>query len=102
MSDTVEAVAGTLPAALLRSGSTRAARRAERADRRAADPRAARGSLAAGTGDRRRAMWRRERLRLSGVPAADREAARVAVRTARSVVTAPPAAAAGRTLPEGD
>jgi hypothetical protein len=88
--DTVVAVAGTLPGslptALPRSRGTRAARRAD-------DLRAAPGSLAAATGDHRRALWRREHLRASGAPAADRAAARVAGRTIRSAVTAPRVAA---------
>jgi hypothetical protein len=91
--DTIIAVAGTLLGglltAVLQSRSTRAARRDDRAERRAADLRAALGELVAAIGDHRRTMWRREHLRLTGAPAADYDAARAASHATRSAVTAP-------------
>jgi hypothetical protein len=91
--DTIIAVAGTLLGglltALLQSRSTRAARTADRADRRADDLRAALGNLVAAIGDHRRTMWHREHLRLTGAPAANYDTARAASHTTRSAVTAP-------------
>lgn len=93
MGDTIIAVAGTLLGglltALLQSRSTRAARRDDRAERRAADLRAALGSLVAAIGDHRRTMWHREHLRLTGAPQHDYDSARAASHTTRSAVTAP-------------
>ncbi|NUS14146.1 MAG: protein kilB [Streptomyces sp.] len=93
MGDSIIAVAGTLAGglltALLQSRHSRAARRDERAERRAADLRAALGSLVAAIGDHRRAMWNREHLRLTGAPQADHDSARAASRATRSAVTAP-------------
>jgi hypothetical protein len=91
--DTIVAVAGTLLGglltALLQSRQSRAARRDERAERRAADLRAALGSLVAAIGDHRRAMWHREQLRLAGAAEDDYATARAASHVTRSAVTAP-------------
>ncbi|MFI0941362.1 protein kilB [Streptomyces sp. NPDC021020] len=93
MGDTVIAVAGTLLggllAGLLQARSTRAARIADRAERRVDDLRAALGALVAAIGDQRRTMWHREHLRLTGASAADYDTARAASHTTRSAVTAP-------------
>ncbi|WP_031522671.1 hypothetical protein [Streptomyces sp. NRRL F-5123] len=93
MGDTVIAVAGTLLGglltALLQARSTQAARRADRADRRADDLRAALGALVAAVGDHRRTMWHREHLRLTGASATDYDTAREASHTTRSAVTGP-------------
>ncbi|WP_031523076.1 hypothetical protein [Streptomyces sp. NRRL F-5123] len=93
MEDAVVAVAGTLLGGLLtgllQSRSARAERKAARADRRADDLRAALGALVEVTGDHRRAMWRREHLRLTGAPAAEYEGARAESHATRSAVTAP-------------
>jgi hypothetical protein len=91
--DTIIAVAGTLLGglltALVQSRSTRADRKAARADRRADDLRAALGALVAAIGDHRRTMWHREHLRLTGAPAEAVGTARAASHTTRSAVTAP-------------
>lgn len=93
MNDSVVAVAGTLLGglltALLQSRQSRATRRDERAERRAADLRAALGSLVAAIGDHRRAMWDREQLRLAGAAEHDYDTARAASHVTRSAVTAP-------------
>ncbi|WP_037905028.1 hypothetical protein [Actinacidiphila yeochonensis] len=93
MGDTIIAVAGTLLGglltALLQSRHSRAARRDDRADRRAADLRAALGELVAAIGDHRRTMWHREHLRLTGAPQDTYDSARAASHTTRSAVTAP-------------
>ncbi|MFI0724292.1 protein kilB [Streptomyces sp. NPDC021224] len=93
MGDTIVAVAGTLLGglltSLLQSRHSRAARRDDRAERRSADLRAALGALVAAIGDHRRAMWRREHLRLTGAPATDYDTARTDSHATRSAVTAP-------------
>lgn len=93
MGGTIIAVAGTLLGglltALLQSRHSRDARRDERAERRAADLRAALGSLVAAIGDHRRTMWHREHLRLTGAPQHDYDTARAVSHTTRSAVTAP-------------
>jgi hypothetical protein len=87
------AVAGTLLGglltALLQSRHSRAARRDDRAERRAADLRAALGSLVAAIGDHRRTMWHREHLRLTSTPQAEYDTVRAASHATRSAVTAP-------------
>ncbi|MFF7199140.1 protein kilB [Streptomyces sp. NPDC088197] len=93
MGDTIIAVTGTLLGglltALLQSRHSRTARRDDRAERRAADLRAALGSLVAAIGDHRRTMWYREHLRLTGAPQAHYDSARAASHATRSAVTAP-------------
>lgn len=93
MGDTIIAVAGTLLGGLLtvllQSRHSQAARRDDRAERRAADLRAARCYLVAAIGDHRRTMWHREHLRLTGAPQQDYDTARAASHATRSAVTAP-------------
>ncbi|MFH8369634.1 protein kilB [Streptomyces sp. NPDC018031] len=87
------AVAGTLLGGaltgLLQIRAERSARRADRADRRAEALRAALGELVAALGDHRRALWHRERIRLSGADREAFEAARTTSHATRSAVTGP-------------
>lgn len=87
------AVAGTLLGGaltgLLQIRLERSARRAARADRREEALRGALAELVAALGDHRRALRRREALRLDGADEQAVEAARTASHATRSAVTGP-------------
>lgn len=89
----VVAVAGTLlggvVAAWAHARFAESARREGRDEQRREAMLAAVVELVAALGDHRRAMWRREQLRLSGGAGEAREAARSESRATRSAVTAP-------------
>ncbi|MFF3484295.1 protein kilB [Streptomyces sp. NPDC002701] len=90
---TIIAVAGTLLGGIVTSAlqtrATRAIRDAESGERRRDAQLAAVTALVAAIGDHRRAMWRREDLRLAGADADTLAAARSQSHVTRSAVTAP-------------
>lgn len=87
------AVAGTLLGGIVTSAlqtrATRSIRDAERDDRRRDAQPAAVTALVAAIGDHRRAMWRREELRLGGANTETLAAARSQSHVTTSAVTAP-------------
>lgn len=89
MWSSIIAVAGTLLGGALTGLLQYRGERAARAERRAEALRGALGELVAALGDHRRAMWRREDLRLNGAGQEALEAARSASHATRSAVTSP-------------